>query len=174
MSHFHKIIDTDSHFHIDPVTRLISTKADKLYVAQYDHDSERFTFQIPRYVEEHDMSLCDRIEVNFTNVIRTKKQQNSDVYIVKDADKSFDNDTFFFSWLISSNATQLVGSLHFSITFLCFDDDGNTTYEWGTAVYENVQVLIKPKNAAVVVAKYPDLYNQLKKSSIAFLQLVVG
>lgn len=163
MSHIHNIIDTDSHFHIDPVSRVVTTKADKLYIVQYDHNSERFTFQVPRYVEEHDMSLCNRIEVHYTNMTRTKKQQNDDVYIVKNDDTSFDNDTFFFSWLISSNATQLVGSLKFSLTFICLDDEGNRTYEWSTAMFENIQVLTKLENAAIIKEKYPDLYIQLKR-----------
>lgn len=163
MSHIHNIIDTDSHFYIDPVTRVVSTKADKLYVAQYDHDSERFTFQIPRYVEEHDMTLCDRIEIHYSNVTRTKKQQNDDVYYVKEDDRVNDNDTFFFTWLISSNATQLVGSLKFSVSFICLDENGNISYEWSTAVFENIQVLTKLENASLVREKYPDLYNQLKQ-----------
>lgn len=163
MSHIHNIVDTDSHFYIDPITRVVSTKADKLYVVQYDHDSERFTFQMPRYVEEHDMSLRTRVEVHYTNITKNKKQQNDDVYIVKEDDCEFDHDTYFFSWLISSNATQLVGSLRFSLTFKCLDDDDTIVYQWSTAIFENIQVLTKLENAALVKAKYPDLYNQLKQ-----------
>lgn len=163
MSHVHNIIDTDSHFRIDPVTRVVTTKADKLYVVQYDHDSERFTFQVPRYVEEHDMMQCDRIEIHYSNITRNKKQQNDDVYFVKEDDRSYDLDTFFFSWLISSNATQLVGSLKFTISFICLGEDGNVTYEWSTAMFENIQVLTKLENAVLVREKYPDLYNQLKQ-----------
>ena len=167
MPHIHNIIDTDSHFYIDPVTRLVSTKADKLYVVQYDHDSERFTFQLPRYVEEHDMSLCHRIEVHYTNITRNKKEQNDDVYIVKNGDITHDYDTLFFSWLISGNATQLVGSLKFSISFICSDENGNIEYEWSTAVFENIQVLTKLENSQMVREKYPDLYQQLKQDILA-------
>ena len=163
MSHVHNIIDTDSHFRIDPVSREVTTKADKLYVVQYDHDSERFTFQIPRYVEEHDMTLCDRIEVHYSNITRNKKQQNDDVYYVKNDDRTSDCDTMFFSWLISSNATQLVGSLKFTISFVCLDENDSINYEWSTAMFENIQVLTKLENAAIVKEKYPDLYNQLKQ-----------
>ena len=163
MLHVHNIIDTDNHFVIDPITRTITTKADKLCIVQHDHDSERFTFQLPRYIEEHDMSLCDRIEIHYTNIIRNKKEQYDDVYIVPAEDCSFDHDTLFFSWLVSGNATRLVGSLKFSITFLCHDSDGMIIYEWGTALYENVQVLANNKNTDVVKERYPDLYNQLKQ-----------
>lgn len=167
MSHIHNIIDTDSHFRINPVTRVVSTKAEKLYVTQYDHNSERFTFQIEKYVEEHDMSQCDRIEIHYTNITRTRKEQNDDVYIVSKDDIEADYDTLYFSWLISSNATQLVGALKFSITFVCLDDEGNVSYTWSTTTYENVQVITKIANAAMVVQKYPDLYNQLKQDILA-------
>lgn len=166
MSHIHNIVDTDSHFCINPVTREVTTKADKFFVVQYDHDSERFTFQVPRYVEEHDMTLCNRIEIHYSNVTRNKKQQNDDVYYVKDDDRHSDYDTMFFSWLISSNATQLVGSLKFTVTFICLNDDGTVSYEWSTAMFENIQVLTKLENAAIVRDKYPDLYTQLKQEII--------
>lgn len=163
VSHVHSIIDTDSNFYIDTVNKTVTTKSDKLYLVQYDHNSERFTFQVNRYIEEHDMTNCDRIEIHFTNITRNKKEQVDDVYYVKTEDRSHDNDTFFFSWLVSGNATQLVGSLKFSVSFICLDENGEIDYEWSTTTNDSVQVLTKLENAAIVREKYPDLYNQLKK-----------
>ena len=166
MAHIHEIIDTDSHFIIDPVSRSVTTKSDKLYVVQYDHDSEQFTFQVPRYVEEHDMSQCSRIEVHFTNITRNKKQQNNGVYYVRSDDITSDYDTVFFKWLISSEATQLVGSLKFTITFVCVGDDENVSYKWSTGVFENIEVLTKLEHTAAVVQVYPDLYIKLKQDIV--------
>ena len=166
MSHIHDIIDKDRHFVIDPVTRIISNESEKVVISQYDHDSERYTFEIPRFIEEHDMSLCDRVEVHFTNITRNKKQRNDDVYIVAEELEN-DRDTVYFSWLVSSNATQLIGSLKFSIVFLCFDDEGNTTYEWGTDIFESIQVIERLKNTATVLATDPDMLVQLKKEILA-------
>ena len=167
MSHVHDIVDTDSLFRIDPVTRVITTDANKIYVVQHDHNSERFTFQIPKYVDGHDMSLCNRIEVHYSNVTRNKKQKNDDMYIVKPNDyRCDDNDMFFFSWLMTSNATQLAGFLKFTVTFVCLDDDGTVAYEWSTAMFENIQVLTKLENVEIVKETYPDLYNQLKQEII--------
>lgn len=166
MPHIHNIIDTDSHFIIDPITRSISTKSDKLYVVQYDHDSEQFTFQVPRYVEEHDMSQCTRIEVHFTNITRNKKQQSDGVYYVRENDISSDYDTVFFKWLVSRDATQLVGSLKFTITFICIDEDSNVSYQWSTGVFESIEVLTKLEHTAAVVTAYPDLYTKLKQDII--------
>ena len=161
MSHFHSVRDSDRHFAIDPATRSIKNHSDKIVLSQYDHDSERFTFEIPRYVEEHDMSLCDRIEVHYTNITRNKKQQCDDVYIVSDV--SCDNDTVFFSWLISSSATSLIGFLKFSVTFLCHDEDGKTVYNWGTDIYTDVSVIERLCNTSVVIENNPDLFNGLKQ-----------
>jgi hypothetical protein len=161
--HSHDITDSDHYFKINATTREISTRSDKLYLVQYDHDSERFTFEMPRYLEEHDMTRCSRIEIHYTNITRNKKEQNNDVYIVKTKDAEYDSDSFMFSWLVSSNATQLVGSLKFSVSFICLDESGNVEYEWSTAVYENIQVLAKLEHTAMIREQYPDLYTQLKK-----------
>ena len=166
VSHIHNIIDTDCRFTINPVARSISTRGDKFSVVQYDHDSERFTFQMPRYVEEHDMMECSRIEVHYTNITRNKKQSNSDVYIVNDLDRGNDLDTIFFSWLISRNATQLVGTLKFSITFICLDEDGNEIYKWSTDIFDGIQVLAKLENTESVVSKLPDAFEQIKQEII--------
>ena len=163
MSHEHNIIDTDAHFRIDPVTRAILNKSDKTSVVQNDLDSERFTFQAPRYIEEHDMTLCDRVEVHFTNITRTKREQSSDVYIVKKEDITSDQDTIFFGWLVSRNATKLVGKLNFSVSFICTDDNGVVIYEWSTYTFESIQVLARLNNTETVVESYPDLYSQLKQ-----------
>lgn len=161
MSHIHNIIDDDRHFVIDPITRQITNTSSKLVISQYDHDSERFTFEIPRYIEEHDMAECDRIEVHFTNITRTKKEQNDDTYIVEDVQS--DRNAVFFSWLVSRNATQLVGSLKFSVTFLCFDDDGNEVYNWGTDIFDSIQVIARLDNTESVVESNPDLIESMKK-----------
>jgi dipeptidyl aminopeptidase/acylaminoacyl peptidase len=163
MPHIHNIIDDDHHFIIDPTTRAITSEVARHYIVQYDHGSEEYTFQIPRIVEGHDMSLSNRIEVHYTNITKNRRTQNDDVYIVREEDYSFDEDNFYFSWRIYNTATQLVGSLKFSITFLCHDETGNLVYEWGTALYEDIQVLAKNRNTAAVQEKYPDLYSQLEK-----------
>ena len=166
MAHIHEIIDTDSHFIINPVSRSVTTKSEKLYVVQYDHDSEQFTFQVPRYVEEHDMSQCSRIEIHFTNITRNKKQQKDGVYYVRSDDITSDYDTVFFKWLISREATQLVGSLKFTITFVCVGDDENVSYQWSTGVFESIEVLAKLEHTVAVIQAYPDLYTKLKQDVI--------
>lgn len=66
MAHKHSVYDTDPHFAIDPITRAITNQSTtKTQLMQYDHNSERFTFEIPRLVDGHDMKLCDKIEIHY-------------------------------------------------------------------------------------------------------------
>ena len=163
MTHIHNITDADKHFVINPATREITNESGKLVITQYDHNSERYTFEVPRYVEDHDMSESTRIEVHFSNYIRTKKEVNNDVYPVLVSDITSTRDKVYFSWLVSGNATKLVGYLTFSITFTCHDDDNNVIYSWSTGIYESISVLQKHSNTENILSLYPDLYEQLKK-----------
>ncbi len=163
MAHPHSITDTDRHFVIDPVKKTISNESGKLFIAKGDHNSERYTFEVPRYVEEHDMSVSTQIEVHYSNYIRTKKEMFNDMYPVLTADISTTNNKVFFSWLVSGNATRLVGSLSFSVTFNCFDDEGNMVYSWSTGIYESISVIDRHNNTESVFTAYPDLYAQLKQ-----------
>ena len=51
MAHSHAIIDDDLYFTIDPSTREIKNESQKVKLMQYDHNSEQFTFELPRFVE---------------------------------------------------------------------------------------------------------------------------
>lgn len=68
MPHTHPVIDNDLHFSINTLTREISNGSKKVKLMQGDHASEIFTFEIPRYVDGHDMSLCNKIAVHYINV----------------------------------------------------------------------------------------------------------
>ena len=74
MRHIHSIYDTDQHFIIDPIDRSITSEAEKVTLMQNDHLSERFTFELPRYIEGHDMSLTDKVEVHYLNIDGANKR----------------------------------------------------------------------------------------------------
>lgn len=165
MTHTHKIVDSDAHFVIDPSTRAITSESKKLYITQYDHNSERFTFRIPRIMEGHDMMECDTILIDFNNTSTTKKDSNVGEYI--STDKAEDGEFMLFSWLVSQDATQLVGSLSFSVSFICHDGDGNIIYEWGTDTYKRITVLEKARYSQAIVEKHPDVLEQIKRDAVS-------
>ena len=160
MAHKHSIYDADSHFRIDPISRqILNMSSKKNTLIQGDHNSERFTFEIPRFVEGHDMSNCipsqgGKVEVHFTN------GETDDVYLVDDLQISPDaDDVVIFSWLISGNATQHIGTLEFSIRFACLTDT-TIDYEWNTTVYNSIRIGKRKHNSQVVVDRNSDILEE--------------
>lgn len=160
MAHTHPVVDSDSRFVINSTTRAISTSSDKLELIQGDHQSERITFEIPKIVEGHDMSLSDRIEVHYINIDRRTKATSRDVYIADDM--AVDGDKLTFSWLISGNATKYYGRLNFIILFECLDPDGNYTYKWNTEICKLLAIGEGISNTAAVAEDYSDILEKFK------------
>lgn len=156
MAHNHIVNDTDKHFVIDPVTRAITNQSEKIMLIQGDHNSERFTFEIPRTVEEHDMSLCNRVEIHYCNIKADRTATNADVYVADDV--AVEDDLLTFSWLISGNATLYDGTLSFGVKFKCVDYDGTVSYVWKTSVFKGISVGEGYDNAGAVVEEYSDVF----------------
>ena len=149
MPHAHPVVDSDSRFVIDSTTREITTSSSKTELIQGDHQSERITFEIPKIVEGHDMSLCDRIEIHYINTDKKTKATSKDVYIADDV--TVDGDKLTFTWLISSNATKYQGALNFTIIFMCLDDEGNYTYKWSTEICKLLTVGVSIYNSDMLL-----------------------
>lgn len=168
MAHIHSINDDDVRVRINGDTREITfLGADAPCLIQHDHNSERFSFEIPRYVEGHDMSLSTKVEIHYTNISADGKNQSKDVYPVEDLAVSTSDDTLVtFSWLISGNATQYAGTLHFLIRFVCLTDD-TIDYAWNTAIYEGITVGKGMNNGESVVTEYTDVLEAWKREIFA-------
>lgn len=164
MSHAHLMKDSDTAFTIDPITRKITSSSSKVSLMQYDHDSEIFTFQIPKLVEGHDMSLCNKIEIHYTNIHKRTKQTSSDVYPVTDA--AVDGDNLTFSWLVSGNATKYPGSLNFLVRFGCLENDNTFSYLWHTDIFKNITISDGMSNTEAVAEDYSDILEQWRSDLI--------
>lgn len=164
MAHIHSVYDTDPHFKIDPVTRAIINQSEtKTKLMQYDHNSERFTFEIPRLVDGHDMSLCNRIKIHYLNINASTKETNADVYFVDDTQLSPESDdVVIFSWLVSKNATMHAGSLNFLVRFVCVNGD-TIDYAWSTDVHKGITIGDGIHNSATVVEEYTDVFAAWEK-----------
>lgn len=155
MAHLHSVYDTDLHFIIDPVTRKISSESGKVTLMQNDHNSERFTFQIPRTIEGHDMMQCNVVEVHYVNQSSTNKADESiDVYPVTDlqiSPNAPEEDVVIGSWLVSQNATTYSGQLHFVMRFACIDEEtSEIQYQWFTDIYSVISIAKGIYNVNVV------------------------
>ena len=163
MGHLHSIYDTDKHFKIDPITRNITPESPKKTLMQYDHNSERFTFEIPRFIEGHDMSLSDSVRIHYINIGQTSTDRQPGVYEVDDVQISPDSDDIvIFSWLISRNCTQFNGTLNFAIRFNCVANE-ELDYSWGTGIFAGIKVSNGLDNSEVVIDSYVDILEQWKR-----------
>ena len=167
MAHMHPIYDADPHFTIDAITRAITNETGKTILMQYDHDSERFSFEINRLVEGHDVTLCNKVEVHYTNADANRQGVNYGVYEVDDLIVDPDNpDRVVFTWLVSQNATLYAGSLSFLVVFTCVEE-GMVVYRWNTNINTSVSIAKGMNNGEAVVEEYPDILTQWKDDLFA-------
>lgn len=171
MAHKHSIYDTDLHFVIDPVTRqIINQSPKKTTLIQGDHNSERFTFEMPRTIEGHDMSLCDKVEIHYINTASNKIDVSKDFYKADDVQISPDGeDVVIFSWLISGLATKYDGDLAFLIKFKCLSGDV-VDYKWNTDIHSNINVGLGMDNADATDEEYIDLIEKWKLDTLAEIE----
>ena len=165
MAHIHKVYDNDVHFKIDAVTRVVKNASEtKVMIVQHDHNSERFTFEIPRFIDGHDMSTCNVVQVHYINTDSAHKDiKFCGIYEVDDLRISPDDeDIVICSWLVSGNATQCVGKLSFILRFVC-SAEGELDYAWNTAVHSNVFVSSGIYNGDDVVEEYADVLEQWRE-----------
>ncbi len=164
MGHKHSVYDSDAHFSIDSITRKIKNESSKkTTLVQGDHNSERCTFDVPRFIEGHDMMQCSEIEVHYDNFEAGTGNVSSDYYEVKDKQISPDDENVvIFSWLIIDTATKYAGTLEFSIKFKCVED-GVSDYEWNTLTNTDLNVGKGKNNSGVVVEREPNVVDQWKE-----------
>lgn len=159
MPHSSNVIDRDPYFEIDPITRNIVNKSStKTSLIHNDHNSERFTFSMPRYIEDHDMLECDFITVHYKNTDLSTKEQILGVYEITDFQEDPNTpDTIIGTWLISQNVTSRVGNLEFSIHFHCYDEDENIDYSWSTSISKNISIRESLFNSESIYIEYADV-----------------
>lgn len=167
-AHTHPVPDTDTYFVIDPITRKIeNTNRKKNVIMQYDHNSERFTFELPRYIDGHDMLECTSVTVNVDNIETGVEEPrvNSDAPDITDLRvHPNDPEKVISSWLISRNSTKLAGILSFHIEYKCVDSNGNVVYEWSTDAYDEIEIRARKKNGEAAVSEYTDVLEQWRAS----------
>lgn len=171
--HTHPVPDTDTYFVIDPVTRKIeNTNPKKHVIMQYDHNSERCTFELPRFIDGHDMLECTSVTVNVDNIEVVESDGveeaepvepriNSDAPDMTDLRiHPNDPEKVISSWLISRNSTQLAGILSFHIEYKCVDSNGDVVYEWSTDNYDEYEIRARKKNGEAAIVPHIDTLEQ--------------
>lgn len=159
--HTHPVTDQDGYFIIDPETRTIrSANGERCTLMQFDHNSQRYTFELPRFIEGHDMMLCNRVRVHFNNIQTDGRDEIPDVAEMYDlAVSANDPSKVVSSWLITRASTQLAGILSFLIQYECIED-GAAVYEWHTDIYADVDVKPGRNNGEQIAVQYSSILEQ--------------
>ncbi len=166
MSHTDIIYDSDPHFTISPITRQIKNESSsKTTLVQGDHKSERFSFEMPRIIEGHDMSECNRIEIHYINSGISGESHKgiydaTDMHIHPD-----DSENVVFSWLLWDCVTKYEGKLAFAIRFACVKND-IVEYEWNTIPNDKIKISKGIDNSGETTEdeEIPDLIAQWKET----------
>lgn len=159
MAHQHSVYDTDPHFKIDGFLMAITDQSEKkTKLMQGDHNSSRFTFEIPRRLDGHDMTLCNQIQVHFLNIDSATKESHADVYLVEDMGISPASDKVaIFSWLVSKASTKYAGLLNFRIRFACIGENGEELYAKHTDIFKGMPIGDGYNHSAAAVEEYSDV-----------------
>lgn len=160
MSHNDKIKDCDAFFEVDPITRQIKNMTPaKIVLMQGDHNSEKFTFTLPRYIEGHDMAESAKAKLHYVN---PTKPDSGGMYEMTDLqiDES-DAERVKCSWLISANVTKEPGAISFLIEFECFDGE-ELVYSWHTAPFKGISIGETFGFEEEIATKYADVLEQWK------------
>jgi hypothetical protein len=155
--HIHRVYDTDARFVINPASRTIANKTEgKVVLMQYDHNSEEFTFEVPRYVEGHDMAQSTVAQVHYDNGDSKGRYDAREIKVCED-----DESKVTFTWLISQNATCNAGNLSFLVKFRCYEGD-EIVYEWNTAPFDGFTVKEGKNYDEEIVVQNADAIERLR------------
>lgn len=161
MAHNHTISDSGAYFVVNPLTRTMQIAPDNMpKLIRNDHQSERITFSIPRYIDGHDMLNCNRAEIHYSNTETETGEYSEGFYLANDLHEDPKNkNRLLCSWLISRNATQYVGTLDFLLRLACVSEE-DAEYVWNTAIFKSLKVSEGFDHSESEIEKYPDVLLQ--------------
>lgn len=136
----HTVADDDIRYIIDGTTRDITNlNGSKLYVMQFDHNSEILTFEMPLEIEGHDMSLCDEVKVLYINKKKSTVPSEESIPLPLTVDN--DKKIIVFSWTLSENVTAQDGPISFQFKFVCHNaEDGSVLFRLYSGQYSFIEV----------------------------------
>lgn len=161
----HIVVDEDTRFILNPITRKLYTESKKKSLVQGDHQSERFTFELPRYIEGHDMSLCNAVQVHYINVQTKTKNTSTGVYEADDL--TLQGDKVTFSWLIRNQATRYAGTLAFLIKLQCIGENSAIDYEYNSEDYTKISISPGRNNGEAEIEESTDILAAWKAEVLA-------
>lgn len=171
MEHKHNVTDQDLHFLIDPKNDMAITCEGKVKALKRgDHNSEVYSFSMPRIIEGHDMSLCNKVEIHYNNIHKdTSTRETTENRSFAEAEgfgPARDGaDTVTWTWKPTGDATQLEGKLAFCVRFACMEGE-IITYQKFSGIFEAIPVGDTIHNTEAVAREYADVLEAWRQEII--------
>lgn len=152
-------------FSVYPDSRKLYLKSGVLNpLVERDHNSDSFTFEVPKVIDQMDLSDCNRIQIHFTNS-NCGGLKSIDYYEVEDSIIYVDpegNEFIQFDWTVPAQATNYAGVLCFAIRFMLIDGDGEIQYELNTGIFTSIKVERGLNNSKQLIVDHSDVIEKLK------------
>lgn len=171
--HSYELIDDDGIFVIDPTTRLITCGATNYKcVMQFDHNSEKNTFLLPRVIDGHNMLECNVVCVHYSNISSNKRDRIDDVYNISDLSIYSDDDSYLTcTWIMDSNSTKFDGITEFVITFSCIEN-GEAKYIWSAKSNPGITIIPGKNNHKLINDSHSDIINTLVSNDVSIQNMI--
>lgn len=168
--HNYNLRDDNQYFYIDPITRMIACGAtNQRSVMQFDHNSEKNTFLLPRVIEGHDMLECNSVCVHYSNISFNKRDRIDDIYEIVDLAVCAEDDSYLTcTWIMDANSTKFAGLTEFVITFSCIEND-EVEYVWSAVSNPGIYILHGKNNTKSISDTHADIISSLVARSL-FMQ----
>lgn len=175
MAHDHILVDDDNRFIIDGQTRQITNiTGNHPSVMQFDHNSEKLSFQMPLLMEGHDMSECDEIKILYKNTGKGTSASTrpvvADVETITDITVDEDEGILVFTWTIPEFATIYSGTIVFQFKFICYGDteDDPPKFKLYTEQYSFIEVRPSLDISKILETQFPNLLDEIETKLRAF------
>lgn len=155
------------YFSVNTAEKVVVKQSEwKITVAQYEQDATCLVFDMPRYIDGHDMLACNAKEVHYTT-----RGGGLGVYEIVDAALKRGSDKIItFSWYLSGIATENVGPLSFVIRFAEIENSNptNILFDWYTLSNDkDIEITAGMNNGEPVIEPHVDILNQWRMALLA-------
>lgn len=128
----------------------------KNIAVQFDHNIETVTFDCPRYWDEHDLSTM-QVFINYMTPNKQTAQYSCTDVTVDENDETM----MHFSWVISSNVTEVEGIISFLICVKDTDDAGYLSNRWSSRLNQEMSILKGMNASNEIVNKNVDIITSM-------------
>lgn len=148
--------ETEEFITINDQRIILVPESLKKIAVQHDNNIETVTFSCPRYWDENDLSTMN-IYINFMRIDGYRSRYLTKNIRVDDEDQN----VFHFDWTISSEVTEVVGKVKFSVCAMKAGSENDGEIHWNTEINNEMIISEGLECTEHMVDEYPDIINDI-------------